>query len=72
MPLHRKRLTSEHHPRIDLLINERVVEELDFTIRLKLDFAGAQLTTANPGVSNSAISVGVEGFYTRIPIFVKT
>ena len=47
VPLHRKRLTSEHHPRIDLLINERVVEELDFTIRLKLDFAGAQLTLEN-------------------------
>ena len=43
VPMHKKTLSSEHHPCIDLLINEKVVETLDFTIRLKLDFAGAEL-----------------------------
>ena len=44
VPLHKQSLTSEHHPSIDLLINEKLVERLDFTIKLKLDFAGARLT----------------------------
>lgn len=43
VPLPRLTLVSEHHPRLDLLVNGNWVGELDFTATVAFEFTGAQV-----------------------------